>query len=130
MISCSNDFELRRCRPLLGTFVEITARGPDTVALSAAIEAAYSAIGRTQSLLSYHDSSSELSLLNREASLRPIRVDAWTRQVLVVSQRIHAASNGDFDPTIAPCLESAGLLPRLAGAPRASARASMADVIF
>lgn len=131
MTSCSeNSPELRRCRPLLGTFVEITARGVAPAALAVGIEAAFAAIGRVHSLLSYHDPASELSRLNREAARRPVRVDDWTCQVLRLAQRIHSASDGCFDPVVAPLLERTGHLPRPPNARRTSSRASLADVIL
>ena len=130
MISCSSASELRRCRPLLGTFVEITARGATPATLAAGIESAFSAVARVQSLMSYHDASSELSLLNRQASLGAVRVEAWTQQVLARVQRIHAASGGCFDPVVAPHLERTGYLPSVRGAPRASPHARFTDVIL
>lgn len=131
MTSCSeNSPELRRCRPLLGTFVEITARGVAPAALAVGIEAAFAAIGRVHSLLSYHDLASELSRLNREAAHRRVRVDDWTCQVLRLAQRIHSASDGCFDPVVAPLLERTDHLPRPPDARRTSSRASLADVIL
>ncbi len=101
MHSCSANYpELRRCRPLLGTLVEITARGAAPAVLAAGLEAAFVAIARSQSLLSFHDPSSELSRLNRDAARGAVRVNAWTRRVLALAQRIHAASDGGFDPVV------------------------------
>ena len=122
--------ELRRCRPLLGTFVEIAARDTFSAALASGTDAAFAAMSRIQSLLSYHELTSELSLLNREAAHGPVRVDDWTFQVLALAQRIHSASDGCFDPVVAPLLERTGYLPRLPGVSRASARASFADVVL
>ena len=65
---CSKEIEVRRCRPLLGTFVEITASGADENELNTAINAAFAVIEKIQNLMSAHDADSELSLLNREAA--------------------------------------------------------------
>ncbi len=131
MRSCfENCPELRRCRPGLGTLVEIAARGSAPAVLAAGVAAAFAAIARVQSLLSYHEPSSELFRLNYEATRRPVRVDAWTIQVLALARRIYAASDGCFDPVVIPLLERTGYLPRLSGAPGASSRASFADVIL
>ncbi len=101
MNSCSANYpELRRCRPLLGTLVEITARGTSPAVLAAGVEAAFAAIARAQSLLSFHDPSSELSRLNRDAAQRAVRVNAWTWRVLALGRRIHVSSNGAFDPVV------------------------------
>ena len=104
MNSCSS--ELRRCRPLLGTFVEITAHGT-----AEAVNAAFAAVARVQNLLSAHDSTSELSLLNREAATRVITVSRETFAVLRHADRLAQESHGAFDYTVAPTLAAWGLLP-------------------
>src|SRR5437660_11913175 len=129
-----SNIEIRRCRPLLGTYVEITvsllergnsrtaavpSRGvPEAGALDSsgvgrfrcrcgwgrpravsvrgsqrsataaimmlqnAVNAAFAAIGRIQSLMSVHDPASELSLVNREAAHRPVTLSRDLSTVL------------------------------------------------
>jgi thiamine biosynthesis lipoprotein len=110
---------LRRCRPLLGTFVEVSAWG-DATCLDRAVDAAFSAIGRVQRLMSFHDPASELSRLNREASGAPVKVNEWTYHVLSMAREIAAASHGVFDPTVAPTLQRWGLLPSSSKPPQSS----------
>lgn len=62
--------------------------------------------------MSFHDHSSELSLLNREAHLRPVKVHPWTYAVLNRAQRVHYASQGLFDCTVADALMHWQLLPK------------------
>jgi FAD:protein FMN transferase len=103
----------RRARPLLGTFVEIEAAGAARSELDAAIDAAFDAVARVHRLMSFHERDSDVSRLNREASLRPVNVDAWTFQVLQAVVEMHRQTNGIFDITVAPALQAMGLLPRL-----------------
>ena len=103
---------LRRARPLLGTFVEITATGRSGDNLPAAIDRAFAVIGRVQRLMSFHDPRSEVAQLNRQAERRAVRVSAWTWQVLLAAQRLHRETSGAFDITIAPLLQEWGFLPR------------------
>jgi thiamine biosynthesis lipoprotein len=103
--------EIRRCRPLLGTFVEITASGLEQDGLQVAVNSAFGAIERIQTLLSAHDPDSELSRLNREALLRPVRVCSITLAVLRRALQLAFESAGAFDPTVAPMLARWGLLP-------------------
>lgn len=103
--------EVRRCRPLLGTFVEISASGPVAPEIENAASAAFAAIERIQNLLSAHDPRSELSLLNREAFQHPVAVSAETFTVLRRAQRLARESGGAFDCTIAPTLARWGLRP-------------------
>jgi thiamine biosynthesis lipoprotein len=55
--------QLRRMRPLLGTFVEIRATGASS-RLETAVRAAFAAIERVQRLMSFHDPRSDVSRIN------------------------------------------------------------------
>ena len=110
MRSLSN-IEIRRCRPLLGTFVEITASGLAELELHRAANAAFDAIETIQRLLSTQDPQSELSVLNREGEKRPVTVSFETFELLRRAQRLAAESNGGFDFTVAPTLAEWGILP-------------------
>lgn len=110
MTSCSKS-EVRRCRPLLGTFVEITASGPEEAVVQKAVTAAFEACDRIQKLMSVHDADSEVSLLNREAAKRPVTVSRDTFTVLRRADKLAAESGGAFDYTVAPTLARWGLLP-------------------
>jgi thiamine biosynthesis lipoprotein len=171
-----SSIEIRRCRPLLGTFVEITVslcppdrtwpiaaecaalqtfrecglRAPtreafgvrripslsegstfgrmstlgqsrsvgtagdvvrDEMSLQNAVNAAFVAIERIQSLMSVHDPASELSLVNREAAKRPVTVSRELFTVLRRAHRLARQSAGAFDYTVAPLLARWGLRP-------------------
>jgi len=107
--------EVTRARPLLGTIVEITARSRRKQDAERAIGDAFAAISVVQRRMSFHDRNSTLSRLNAEAFARPISVDGKTFQVLGVARDLYLLSDGVFDPTIAPCLERTGFLPRFFG---------------
>lgn len=83
---------MRRCRPWLGTLVEIEADS------DAAIEAGFAAVGEVHRLMSAHDPMSELSRINRgeRVSLSP--------HLLTVLERAlfwFRLSDGAFDPAVA-----------------------------
>ena len=99
-----------RCKPLLGTFVEITTEdGGDVLH---AIEMAFRAIEQVQSLMGFHDPDSELSQINARSHLEPIRIHPWTTEVLAIAKEIHLQSQGIFNCGIGHRLVEAGLLPR------------------
>ncbi len=102
----------RRCRPLLGTFVEIEA------ASEAAIEEAYAAIAEIHRLMSAHEADSDLSRINCFAHLRPVQVHHWTALVLERALFWAKESECAFDPVRAgkAAFESA-YLPRHPGQP-------------
>lgn len=103
MNSCSSH-EVRRCRPLLGTFVEITASGQAEDDLSAAVNRAFAAVERIHRLMSPHDAGSEISLLNRKAFRHAVTVSAETFTALRRADRLAIESGGAFDYTVAPTL--------------------------
>src|SRR4029450_1737688 len=99
-----SSIEIRRCRPLLGTFVEITARGRDERLLTRGIEAGFDAIARVNRLMSFHDPLSDVSRMNRDAFPKGVIVHPWTWQVMKASKRFAEESQGIFDITCARTL--------------------------
>lgn len=114
----SRETEIRRCRPLLGTFVEIAAHGASSAATQRAMDAAFSAVQRVEELMSAHEPTSELSRLNREAARREVTVSVETFTVLQRGLRLAEESDGAFDFTIAPLLARWGMLPARLRRPR------------
>lgn len=106
----------RRCRPLLGTFVEITADREE------AIEAAFNAIAKVHRLMSAHEPDSDLSRLNRFGHQRAVEVHEWTARVLERALFWAKESSGAFDPVRAgsAALEHK-LIPRHSDQPRPTA---------
>src|SRR5438128_920397 len=97
----------KRCRPILGTFVEVTAD------CERAIEAAFAAISQVHRLMSAHEPDSDVSRINRVAHLRPIAVHDWTARVIERALFWSRMSEGAFDVVRAgkAALER-GLIPR------------------
>ena len=104
--------EIRRCRPLLGTFVEVTVEHEDEAEAQTAIQAAFAAIERVHSLMSFHDPESEISRLNRLALHQPVIISDETYQVLQSAKNLHERSGGIFDITVAAEFMENGLLPK------------------
>lgn len=102
---------VRRARPLLGTFVEIEASGATEARMNAGIDAAFAATAVVHGLMSFHESGSDVGRLNRLAGARPVRVHAWTWQVLKIAAELHRRSAGLFDVTVASVLQDLKLLP-------------------
>ena len=98
-----------RCKPLLGTFVEISIKQDEG---QAAIDNAFSAIQKVHDLMGFHNPQSELSRINKRAHLEAVEIHPWTAQVIKIAKEIHTASNGLFDCGIGHRLVEAGLLPR------------------
>lgn len=104
-----------RCKPLLGTYVEISIDeitedyAPSKANI--AIDAAFSTIELVQQLMSFHNPLSELSIINSLAHTKTLQVHEWTYQVLATAIEIYHASNGLFNCGIGSKLLSSGMLP-------------------
>jgi FAD:protein FMN transferase len=92
--------------------VEITVARATQAAMNAAVEAAFGAIAKTHSLMSFHEAGSDVSCLNDQAWAKPVAVHGWTFEVLEAAIDLHRRSAGAFDSTVAPTLQHLGLLPR------------------
>ncbi len=122
----SNPAEMcRRARPLLGTLVEIGARGPDA---PAAIEAAFTRVHEVHRLMSFHEADSDVSRINRAPPGQAVLVDPHTHRVLGFARRVSAASRGIFDVTIADVLVRHGFLPPVPAQIAHAVEATWADL--
>ena len=99
-----------RCKPLLGTFVEIMIE--DMAQSEQALEEAFLAIEQVQTLMSFHHPESELSQINARSYIEPVHIHPWTSEVLTIAKEIYHHSRGIFNCGIGHCLVEAGLLPR------------------
>lgn len=99
-----------RCKPLLGTFVEITVE--DEAVCSNAIEQAFDSMAQVQLLMGFHNPHSELYRINRDSHVKPVRIHPWTAQVLSTAQAVHRESIGIFNCGVGQRLVEAGLLPK------------------
>jgi thiamine biosynthesis lipoprotein len=112
---------IRRARPLLGSFVEITVSGAMRSTMDAALEAAFEAVAEVHDLMSFHVPGSDVSRLNDGAWINPVRVHAWTFRVLEAAIDLYRCSAGVFDIAVAPILQEKGLLPPLRQRPSSPA---------
>src|SRR6185503_19443519 len=93
-MSSSSSADVRRCRPLLGTFVEVAATHASTRQAHRAVDAAFDEVALVHRRMSFNDPDSDVSRLNRGA------------------RTIAEASGGCFDVTVAAELVRRGILPR------------------
>jgi thiamine biosynthesis lipoprotein len=123
----------RRARPLLGTLVDIRVDhsgvdGVDEARALAAIDAAFAEIAEVHRLMSFHEATSDVARINREASRAPVAIDPRTREVIALALAFARESNGRFDPTIAAELVAWNLLPRPSDAPAPAIDADWRDI--
>ncbi|NML95763.1 FAD:protein FMN transferase [Novosphingobium olei] len=115
---------LSRCRPLLGTFVEITV--PDGAEI--AIAAAFAAVSHVQERMSFHEETSDLAAMRRAPPGDKVAVSAETVAVLSAALAFYRQSDGLFDITIGSDLVRDGFLPRPPGSLPGRCRGTSADI--
>ena len=118
------DLGIRRCRPLLGTFVEIAVpRGHES-----AIDPAFDAIAHVHARMSFHQEDSDLARLRDAPVGHFVTVDPDTVAVLRVAQELHVASDGLFDVGVGARMVTLGLLPCPKGTARGELTGTTADI--
>lgn len=110
-MTSSSSADVRRCRPLLGTFVEIAATHASTREAHRAVDAAFDEVFLVHRRMSFHDPESDVSRLNREALDHAVAVHPATFEVLRWARTIAEGSDGCFDVTVAAELVRRGILP-------------------
>lgn len=99
---------VRRCRPLLGTFVEVSVPAD----YAAAVDAAFGAIRHVHERMSFHEEASDLGAMRRSPPGEPVRVAPETVEVLAAAVELHRKSKGVFDIAVGRFLVANGFLPR------------------
>ena len=89
--------EFRKSQKLMGNMFEITVVDDrDSVAFEH-IETAVLEIQRIENLLTTYKDNSQTNLINRNAGIKPVKVDAEVFQLIERSQRISEITDGYFD---------------------------------
>jgi FAD:protein FMN transferase len=117
---------VKRMRPLLGTYVEITAHAPSATGAGQAATAAFEAIHAVHGKLSFHAADSDLARLNRSPG-EAVVLHPLSLRVLRLARAMMAASAGLFDMTAGGLLVCRGVLPDLGG-PAPLERGEAADL--
>lgn len=99
---------ITRCRPLLGTFVEITV--PERNELAA--ERAFAAIAHVHRRMSFHEGDSDLARLREAPTGTVVKVDEETVAVLRTAIALYGDTGGLFDVGVGRSLVRSGFLPR------------------
>lgn len=96
-------------RRAMGTVVLARAVAADEETARRAVEAALEAVARDEKVASYWDPQSELSRLNRAAVEGPVEVSPELFELVALARETAAATEGYFDPTVAPIIELYGI---------------------
>ncbi len=103
-VSCSKSGPAmyKKTKPLMDTLVTITVVSGSAKEADRAIEQAFSVIGRFAEKINFFSDTSELSAINKNAGIAPVKVSPETAGVIERAIYISKKSDGAFDPTIGP----------------------------
>jgi FAD:protein FMN transferase len=88
---------VRRARPLLGTLVEVGARGEHAACANDAVQAAFDAIKEVQARLSRFDAKSDIARFQAIPCGASIAIGKHAKAVLAAAQTLHDDTQGLFD---------------------------------
>ena len=131
--SCSpGDSSYKSTRVIMGTYVTITAErgGLPEVVVRAAVADAFKEIERVDRLMSTYKPESQLSLVNREAGVKPVAVDPEVLTAVGYALDAAGMTDGAFDPTVGPLVKLWGIggdNPRVPGPGEIEAARSLVD---
>jgi thiamine biosynthesis lipoprotein len=91
---------IQRVRPVLGTFVAVRCSAACDSQAVLALESAFRAVSRVETLMHPTRAGSDVAALNRCVPGAAVRLDHSTWQVLELSRRLSEASGGNFDPCL------------------------------
>jgi FAD:protein FMN transferase len=97
---------VKRAQMHMGTLVTITSVARNEAAAQAAATAGFSEIHRLEQLLSTWIPTSELSLVNTSAGVKPVRVSPETMTVVRRAIQAGEITNGGFNIAIGPAIEA------------------------
>jgi thiamine biosynthesis lipoprotein len=90
----------------MATRFELLLHGEDAARLRAAGEEALGEIARLHKQLSFYDPSSEISFINRQAAMGPVKSDPRLFRLLAECASLSDLTDGAFDVTIGPLVSA------------------------
>lgn len=91
---------------MMDTVIEITAYGPNK---EAAVAAAFAEFKHIQAISDHFDPASQLSKINQQAGIAPVKVDNDLVKMIEDAKAVSARTNGAFDISIGPVTELWGI---------------------
>src|ERR1700712_2059285 len=96
----NNDLNIfRRTMRLMGNRFEISVVGSDPIWADNCIDAAVAEITRVEKLLSAFSDDSQINEINRNAGIKPVKIDAEIFRLIDRSLKISELTHGAFDIT-------------------------------
>jgi len=120
--------EVRRMRPVLGTYVEVAAHADSLADAERGLRQAFEAIDEVQQRMSFHAPASDLTRLNGAPAGTEVELHPLTLRVLRLARAAMRASGGAFDCTVGGLMVRDGALPDHGG-PAPLPRGTDVDIV-
>lgn len=108
---------------IMDTLVTITVAANSPKQANSAIDAAFAELRHLEKLISFWDPKSEISAMNREAGIRPVKVSPETMDLLEKALFVSKKTDGAFDCTIGPEIRQWDFKKKIMPGPEAIKRA-------
>jgi len=92
-------------RIVMGTFARVIAVAADSKTAENCIKAAFEQLTTVENLMSAYKEDSELTRINNQAHLAPVKISAPTFDVLQKSVQFSSLTDGAFDITVGPLVQ-------------------------
>lgn len=125
----ADSYSDEQVRYVMGTTATVKAWAPASATAAGAVEAAYAAFDRVDSLMSTWRDDSVLSSLNRAGAGQWVTVGPEVMQVLQQARRVSLASQGAFDPTVLPLVRLWGFRGGEVAVPDSTRLASVLNTV-
>ncbi|NTU42893.1 MAG: FAD:protein FMN transferase [Nitrospirales bacterium] len=104
-LSCSKGERIHKeTRPSLYTIVTVTVSSASEEQASKAISSAFKEMERVAALLNYYSPESEISQINKNAGIRPVKISPETLELMDKAVFAAKATDGAFDVTMGPVI--------------------------
>lgn len=104
--SCTKQDKMyKESRTLMDTYCSITVVSPSRARAAEAIDKGFAEIKKLELLLNYFSDGSEITAINKAAGSNPVKVSGETLEMMQKTLEISKATDGIFDPTIAPVIK-------------------------
>lgn len=107
LYSCSHTSEriFKETRPSMYTIVSITVVARTEDQARTAIDASFAELDRLASLLNFYSDTSEISMINKQAGLKPVKVSEDTFDIIEKAVYVSGMTEGAFDVTVGPLVK-------------------------
>ena len=99
-LSCTGRYQdpkpLERVQAHMGTYARVLVYGGN----NRDIDSAFAKISELDNLLSDYNPNSQISNINQNAGIKPVKVDPLVIEVLEIAKNVASQTDGEFDPTI------------------------------